>query len=231
MNERDNDGFMVLLPKGPGSIKSTPSHYPTPGNTIGNHRLTHKSKSDLDEVGTALNSNRLRIRGNTSHMVYMTDYKPKAWQYKAWSIVGCGINWSKTPPLKNYKKLSKKMRHMIRLGVAMKVRANIPTRGKPNSAKPVIMQIAPKNNDYGIYLVGDTTQEIIDILEKVYDMIYNHVDEIVATIDAWGYEEAIFITKIFVIYDDKSYDCLSGDPRNLFRLLDITFNKKGKVNV
>lgn len=229
MNAHNNEGFMVLLPKGEGSVLSTPSFYPTSANTIGDHRLIRRKRAS---VTMSTDGDRFSFNGSSSQCEYTVEYKTKAWQNKAWFCIGRDINFSRTPAFKYNRSVSKKMKHLLRLGVAIKIRAAKPIDPtKPNTAKPVIRQMAPANNLYGIYSVGDTRDQIIDTLNSIYDMLYNHVDEIISIIDDWGYEEAIVIMKAFLVYDDKSYDWVTGNPHKLFKLLGLKFTKEGKVKL
>lgn len=225
----DNDGFMVLMPKGNGSILSTPSYHPTSCKTIGDHKLIQKKRSGEAIVS---DTNRFLFNGSAKLSGYTVEYKPKAWQNKAWSYIGRDINFTRTPAFKSDRKASKRLKHLVRIGVAIKIRACSPIDiTKPNTAKPIIMQMAPKNNPYGIYVVGDTSSQITDIFEQVHDLMYNHVDEIISAIDKWGYAEAVMVMKAFLVYDDKSYDWVTGNPHKLFRLLGISFTKDGKVKL
>ena len=73
MNAHNNDGFMVLLPKGEGSVLSTPSFYPTSANTIGDHRLIRRKRAsvtmstDGDRFSFNGSSDRKSTRLNSSH--------------------------------------------------------------------------------------------------------------------------------------------------------------------
>lgn len=229
-NSSDKRDFMVLIPNGRESVWSTPTLTPKVGDCIGDHKLIRASKKIDTKVGRLKHSSHYCIKGSHNRLEYITEYKPKAWQYKAWNLIGRDINWNTDAPLKSNKKLSYPFRHAIRIAVTLKLRGNVPKNGGRNNHKPIFWQLA-NEGDYGIYRVADTKNDMITMLEEIYDVMFNHEDDIITAIDQRGYEEAVFTMKCIVVYDDKTYDTAVGDPRNLFDLLDIEFTKKGKVKI
>jgi len=227
----DNGGFMVLIPNGKGSVKSTPSRQPTNGKGLGEFKLIKAEKVKAAESDNRASPMGYRISGSDKELNLITQFKPKAWQHKAWEAIGHGIRWSSKSPFKSNRNASNRLKHVLKIGVAMKVKASSPYDKSARGAKPIITQLAPKNNSTGIYCTGTTEDEIVKIIEKMHEMMYDHVDDIVATIDDWGYAEAIFIMKAIVVYDDFTIDSLCGDPRKLFERLGISFDKKGKVKL
>lgn len=223
------ENFMVLMPRTEKSIMSTPTLQPRSIVTIGDYPLL--KPKDIDDPGTAINSNRFKVNGSRKHNNMVTQFAAKSWQHKAWMTIGRGINWLNDPPFKGNRKASKKVKHMLRIAVALKIRAGDPDNPMKGKSRPVLKQLAPANNPTGMYVIASDENEIVRLFEDMYDMMYNHIDAIVDTIDKLGYGEAVFIMKTIIVYDDKSIDAISGDPRNLFKMLGIEFDKKGRVKL
>lgn len=233
MPKANTDGFMVLIPKAPKlAVQPNLLKESTHDKGIGAQQFVLKSKAEINAMSAANDARpRFRYQGSKAVLEYETGYKPKTWQNRAWAIIGKGINWTIKPAFRGYKKISRRLQHLLRIGVSLKVQASIPCANTSDKAKPTIMQLPKKTKGFTQYMIGNTSDEITKIFEDVYDLMYNHVDEIVGIIDNLEYEEAVFLIKVFVVYDDKSYDFFSGDPRKLFEHFDVSFDKKGKVKL
>lgn len=222
------DDFMVLIPRKKINTPSVKDKKKA-NKPIGEHILIKPKNGD--QLVTAINRNRFTIYGTSRQNGYITQFPVKSWQHKAWNLIGRGINWTTVPPFSSNKHASKKLKHVVRIGVAMKVWACAPLDGKKKTGKPVIMRLVQENSCTGAYLVGCTMVEMFNIFENMYDMIYDRADEVVDTIDKWGFGEAVYTMKAFVIYDDKSFDTIVGNPHRLFDLLGIEFTKDGRVKL
>jgi len=222
----DAEGYMVLVPRGAGAISGTPSKVPKIRSGVGQHRLI-KAKPMSDQ-GIGVNSRRLMISSEPG-LRYTVNFAPKAWQYKAWRLISPGIDLDATSPFSSKRGVSDRMKHVIRIGVAMKVKAANPTRNTKYKSKPVVGQIVPKNNPHGIYLVGYDSATMEDLFNAMYDMVYTKLDSYAEALRKMGYANGVYIMKAMVIYDDKTVDVMAGDPRNFFEHMGLKFTSKGFV--
>lgn len=222
----DSEGYMVLVPRGAGAVSGTPSKVPKIKSGIGQYRLV-KTKAMSDQ-GVGVNSRRLMISTDPG-LRYTVDFAPKAWQYKAWRLISQGMDLDATSPFASKRNVSTRMKHAIRIGVAMKVKAANPTRNTKYKSKPVVGQIAPKNNPHGIYLVGYDQGTMEDLFNAMYDMVYTKLDAYADALRKMGYASGVYIMKAMVVYDDKTIDVMAGDPRNFFEHMGLKFTGKGAV--
>lgn len=223
---RDEDGFIRLLPRRDykEQYAYSPSVYPKIVATIGDYALL---KAD-DDIATTHNKCALSVSDNIPYQVI---HKAKSWQAKAWNLIGGGIDWTRPS---SFRKIgpSKKMRHVVRIGLAMKVRA---TAGR--DSRPIFDNLVPNNPNSktyptsGMYAIIDDQRTFEHWVFKMRGMFLDDakVKNYLARARKADFHGVDFIMKAFIVYDDKSYDALVGNPYQLEHTLELTISKDNKT--
>lgn len=217
----DEDGFFVLYPRKHNGGKHPPTIMPREdAGTYGDVKLKMIESGKLSDMGTAKNMARARASAVPQ---YDIPYAPKTWQRKAWEYIGDDIDWEEKTPFRKIKRAPKKVRHIKCIAVALKVRMYSRKRAR---GKPVIDQIASNNSGYGIYVVATTPAEFQDLLDRMYVMMHDNLDKYLDKALKNHYGGVDYVSKCLIIYDDKSIDSVTGDPRNMHRILGLDWNSK-----
>jgi len=171
---------------------------------------------------------RFTLNATSVKKLYTIDFSSKSWQHKAWRVIGDRINWKTEPAFKDSKRVSKKMKHAIAIGVSMKIKAERPLEGATTTGKVMLDQII-KDPSAGNYFVASTALEIRELFNTMYYMMYIRSKDYIKQLDSMHYGIANYVFKAMVVYDDKSIDTFTGNPINMFKALDIEFDKNGHV--
>lgn len=210
---RDKDGFCLLVPR--------------TGRSYGEHRLL---ANDIGSSSILKKSSRYRIRvGSADTPELVTGYAPKTWQHKAWRLIGSDIDWSTKSAFGTIRVKDKtcKLCHIKRIGVSIKVLGN----SVSSKRGVVIDQIISTNNSHGMYAVADNPKEFRVLFDRYYKMLYKNVDAYIDIASKMKLTEIYYVSKALIVYDDKSFDALSGDPRFIQQHLGIEFTKEGRVRI
>lgn len=210
---RDKDGFLVLKRRTPGYDDQVFRAH------IGNSIIF--MGEDMSMLNRKPSRNLTNFRSAVQTTAVHIEYQPKTWQYKAWSVISKGLNlWGHSPFIKCAG--SERLRHMLRIGVMMKV------RGDTTTAKETLGQFTLPGSPYGGYTVASTPKELAELLNRWNRMILD-VDIYLRMARKQNLDSIVYVPKVFIIYDDLSYDAHMGDPRYLFEELGVKFNKGGYV--
>lgn len=203
---RDSEGFLRMIHRDPSAV------------TIGQYRLIHK-EAKLDDwlEDRVYNSGFDRGLG--------VEFPNKAWQAKAWAQISRNLNYKRKPAFL-HRTGSRKLKHLLRIGVSLRV-VVYPDDGTLRG--PQIARLEPPPGQTGSYYVAETGGEIIDLLNAVYKVAIKDRPEYQKILDANNQAAAGFITKCMIVYDDRSYDTVTSRAVDIFKLLDVKFNKYGRV--
>lgn len=219
-----SEGFFELIPKVPGSQRNNAFLYHDildEGKYVGKHQFVKGNRKEYNA-----SKNFSVAVGNL--IGYETGYNAKSWQRKAWKSIMCEVNWESDPVFKGRKRCSKKIRHMLCIGVSIKVKADGRMPGCTQTGKPILDQITSTKDHFG-YMIGNTEETIKAVFNRIYEMMYIRSKDYIKVLTKIRYESADFIMKAMVVYDDKTYDIFTGNPSNMFNALGIEFDKSGHV--
>lgn len=212
----DEDGFTVLVPR--STAKSN--------HGIGQFSLVSEAERDRYDPDAVPETR--RTFQCDSKVGYSVAQPNKSWQNKAWRLISTDLNLRSHAPFKNRCDVSTRLRHVIRIGVAMKARGTDPKVTERYKHRPVV-QLAPSNNPYGIYMVGSDQESIIELINRIYSMVYSHADSVKKMLRSSGYMNGDYVMKALIIYDDKTYDTIATSPAALFKHLGLRFDAEGRV--
>lgn len=213
---RDADGFICLRPV--LDTESIQEPKTKKAKWIGEHEIlpgAHQGTPSAREVSS--------YRMSSKNVEYHIEYQPKTWQFKAWSLLSRGLDLTAKSAFREMKG-NKKFRHILRIGLAMKVRSD-----DVNTKSIVFGQFGTAGGPHGIYCKADTPAEFKVLADRWSHMIYDNVDSYLDMARKQGVDMILYIPKIFIIYDDMTYDTRMGDPRYLYTYLGLKTDKKGRV--
>ncbi|MCM1230280.1 MAG: hypothetical protein NC489_09105 [Ruminococcus flavefaciens] len=218
---RDVDGFICLTPR-VDEGRWAPSIKPKVflhKNPVGDNPIL-SGEEDMRPKANNTNTYRFLAKQDSVHI----DYKPKTWQYKAWSTLKVGLDFNAKSQFRHVRHGNRKLKHILRIGLALKVRG-----ADPVSGKPVLDQLSPYSSKFGIYSAADTPDEFIKLMDRWYRMVYDNIKTYRDMAIKLHVSEFVYIPKIFIIYDDMTFDTQTGDPRYLYEMLGLKTDKKGHV--
>lgn len=162
--------------------------------------------------------------GESGYIV--TDYAPKAWQNKAWKLIRSGINWKKSSEFKNCVN-SRELKHLKRLGLMIRVRAEDEMGNNVTN----LYCMAEHGDDRYPYIVVDTMKEFKSAMNELYHILYVNIDSYLEICRNKGLDFVTVSCKALAVYDDYTFDHISGDPRKIFDKFNITFNDRGRIKL
>lgn len=212
MKNYDKDGFYVLHP-----INSQE-------RDIGSSKLIEMEANKINESnGKNVAQDRFLVCAQ-----YDVPYAPKTWQRKVWDCIGRSINWNEKTPFRKFKRVPKKVRHIKKFAITVKVRMFGWAHG---GAKPVLERLTPENKRCGTYLVADTPQEFQRILDRIYTMMHDNLDGYLNYAKKNDYGGVDYTCKCLIVYDDKTFDSVTGGVRNMYNLLGLDWNSKKGLEI
>lgn len=234
---RDDDGFIILKRIGsdisfdsknePGEIAS-----PRKGLPVGDNYLYYpKGRVSPGEQNTRATTYRIYAsdyQNNTGFKRLVTAYNRKAWQNKAWNNVGKTIDWKRSSGTFAKCECSRKVRHIKRVGIMCRVRAEMDIGGK---SKVLDHLATDTDNSAFPYLIIDTPSELKQALEIIQRMMYVNIDRYIKMCNKEHLEVVTITLKAIVVYDDYTYDVVAGNPQKIFDLLNINVDEKGRVTL
>lgn len=220
----DEDGFFVLKPAILGS--DARAHAASSG-AIGEYKLVLIKPKTMTASTKSRNA---PCAVMNVHRRYEVPYAPKTWQRKAWCYVGRDVPWDTFNEFRGLKTASKRIRHIRRVAAMIKVRLSTDFE---KTGRPVIDTLVenPKKNRYGMYMVADTPRQFQDMLNRIYAMRHTDAERYYRAALDGHYDNVEYVAKYIIVYDDKSFDSLCGDPCNLHRLLGLDPDRKGCLKI
>lgn len=225
---RDQDGFIRLTRKpDPESKRPYIKCYD------GTHQVTSDAIGEAPILSgprppKALKANRgpNEYRFKVDDAAYHIEYKPKTWQHKAWSVLSCGMDFGRKSAFSKCSGGNKKLRHILRAGFALKVRS-----ADPQTRQYILEQMPSNRNGFGMYSVADNPAEFAKIMNTWHRMIYDNIPCYKEMARKADIDLFIIIGKVFIIYDDMTFDGFMGDPRIVIDELNLKFDKKGRIEL
>lgn len=214
---RDKDGFIILNP-----TKSTGDQSKSKSRLIGANRILEGE--ELPKMTDKQYPGASNFTFSTDVIRYHIDYKPKTWQYKAWVLLSRNLDLAKKSPFRHVKFGNRKLHHVLRIGLTMKVRS-----ADPGKDRTVIDQFTKCDTGYGMYTVADTLPDFVNLINRWRYMSLSNIEVYREMARKQGIHRFTFVPKMFIIYDDMSFDSYTGDPRLIMDKLGLEFTSKGRL--
>ena len=235
---RDKDGFIILkkrenVPSGDSELSiGKPASNGKNDAPLGMNRLYYPkdriSPGDQDNRATTYQVYLSNYKNSSGKKKLITAFPKKAWQTKAWNLVGRTIDWNDKRSLFKNSTWSSKTRHIKRIGIMCRVRAEMDT----GRSSVVLDHLNINRNDSSFpYLVIDTPSDLKTALETIQRMMYVNIEQYMEMCSNYEMELVTITLKAIIIYDDYTYDTVVGNPNRLFEFMQVKVDKKGKVTM
>lgn len=217
---RDKDGFYILRRREPAKELSPRDLRWQQINRIGRETI-FPVKSDLSKgFRTSGTVKRVFERGNSE--AFEITYKPKTWQYKAWSFACDHIPWGTVPFGARFEG-SGKFHHMLTMVLFLKIRT-----GNAGTKAVQIDALTQANSGYAVLT---DPQSFVQTLNLWYTMWNSPVkiNQYLDAAEAVGCSKVSCISKVMLIYDDYTFDAWQGNMEKLPVVLGLKFDNKGRA--
>ena len=217
---RDGDGFIRILPNGE-RVESDDRSLTARAkiSTIFGEYMFTKT---VDPITRRYSKSSLSI---SEDLPYQPVHRDKSWQSKAWNLIGDMVDWTRASPFRKIGTTTK-MRHVLLIGLSMKVRANAGKLDRPTFDELVPSTPLKAYPTSGIYAIINDQRTFEYWVLKMYSMFKDDakISNYLNRARKHGFHSIDFIMKAFIVYDDKSYDALIGNPYQLEDTLGIALS-------